>query len=193
QPDNPLWQMINSGARGHMLQLRQIAGMRGLVANPKGEIITRPIKSSLREGLTVLEYFISTHGSRKGLAATARRTADPGYLTRRLVDVSQHVIIRDEDCGTDRALDYQIATELDGRLIASDIVETAVDARTLGEDVEVDGKIVLERNTALNSDNIAELIAAGVTTVKVRSVLTCESRQGVCAACYGRSMPTGQK
>ncbi|WP_298417423.1 DNA-directed RNA polymerase subunit beta' [Brevibacterium sp.] len=193
QPDNPLWQMINSGARGNMLQLRQIAGMRGLVANPKGEIIPRPIKSSLREGLTVLEYFISTHGSRKGLADTALRTADSGYLTRRLVDVSQDVIIRDEDCGTDRSLDYPIATELDGRLIASDIVETAVDARTLGEDIEVDGKIVLARNTALNSDNIAELIAAGVTTVKVRSVLTCESRQGVCAACYGRSMPTGEK
>src|SRR5690606_25786795 len=157
QPDNPLWQMINSGARGNMLQLRQIAGMRGLVANPKGEIIPRPIKSSLREGLTVLEYFISTHGSRKGLADTALRTADSGYLTRRLVDVSQDVIIRDEDCGTDRALDYPIAIEIDGRLIESDIVDTSVDARTLGEDVEVDGKVVLERNTPLNSDHIAEI------------------------------------
>src|SRR5690606_31095435 len=134
---------------------RQIAGMRGLVANPKGEIIPRPIKSSLREGLTVLEYFISTHGSRKGLADTALRTADSGYLTRRLVDVSQDVIIREEDCGTDRSLDFQIAMELDGRLIEADIVETSVDARTLADDVEVDGKVVLERNTPLNSDNIA--------------------------------------
>ena len=100
---NPLWQMIYSGARGNMLQLRQIAAIRGLVANPKGEIIPRPIKSCYREGLSVLEYFISTHGARKGLADTALRTADSGYLTRRLVDVSQDVIIREEDCGTERA------------------------------------------------------------------------------------------
>ncbi|GAA2292491.1 DNA-directed RNA polymerase subunit beta' [Glycomyces scopariae] len=193
QPENPLWQMINSGARGNMLQLRQIAGMRGLVANPKGEIIPRPIKSSLREGLTVLEYFISTHGSRKGLADTALRTADSGYLTRRLVDVSQDVIIREDDCGTDRALDFQVGTVVDGRFIVSDQVETAIDARNLGDDVEVDGKVLLERNTPLNSDHIDQLVAAGVESVKVRSVLTCESRQGVCAACYGRSMPTGEK
>ena len=100
---NPIFMMVNSGARGNMMQIRQIAGMRGLVANPKGEIIPRPIKANFREGLSVLEYFISTHGARKGLADTALRTADSGYLTRRLVDVSQDVIIREDDCGTDRA------------------------------------------------------------------------------------------
>ena len=114
--ENPLWKMINSGARGNLLQLRQIAAIRGLVANPKGEIIPRPIKASFREGLSVLEYFISTHGARKGLADTALRTADSGYLTRRLVDVSQDVIIREEDCGTDRAIPMQIgaSARLDG-------------------------------------------------------------------------------
>ena len=107
---NPIWMMVNSGARGNMMQVRQIAGMRGLVANPKGEIIPRPIKSNFREGLSVLEYFISTHGARKGLADTALRTADSGYLTRRLVDVSQDVIVREEDCGTDRGLALPIAS-----------------------------------------------------------------------------------
>ncbi len=146
-----------------MLQLRQIAGMRGLVANPKGEIIPRPIKSSLREGLTVLEYFISTHGSRKGLADTALRTADSGYLTRRLVDVSQDVIIREDDCGTDRGLEFQVSVEIDGRFIESDLVDSSIDARNLADDVEVDGKVILERNTPLNSDHIDTLVAAGVT------------------------------
>ena len=108
---NPVFMMVNSGARGNWMQVRQIAGMRGLVANPKGEIIPRPIKSNFREGLSVLEYFISTHGARKGLADTALRTADSGYLTRRLVDVSQDVIIREEDCGTDRGLMMPIARE----------------------------------------------------------------------------------
>ena len=117
--------MVNSGARGNMMQVRQIAGMRGLVANPKGEIIPRPIKANFREGLSVLEYFISTHGARKGLADTALRTADSGYLTRRLVDVSQDVIIREEDCGTDRGLTLPIAVEaLDGALRTADDVET---------------------------------------------------------------------
>ncbi|MFC4335788.1 DNA-directed RNA polymerase subunit beta' [Salininema proteolyticum] len=194
QQDNPLWQMINSGARGNMLQLRQIAGIRGLVANPKGEIIPTPIKSSLREGLTVLEYFISTHGSRKGLADTALRTADSGYLTRRLVDVSQDVIIREESCGTDRGLDFEIAFEVDGKLVPAEINESSVDARTLLEDaVGTDGEVACAAGTAVTNDRIAEMIAAGVVKVKVRSVLTCESRQGVCAACYGRSMPTGTK
>ena len=109
---NPVWMMVHSGARGNMMQVRQIAGMRGLVANPKGEIIPRPIKANFREGLSVLEYFISTHGARKGLADTALRTADSGYLTRRLVDVSQDVIIREDDCGTDRGLALPIATGL---------------------------------------------------------------------------------
>ena len=109
--NNPVWMMVNSGARGNPMQVRQIAGMRGLVSNPKGETIPRPIKSSFREGLTVLEYFISTHGARKGLADTALRTADSGYLTRRLVDVAQDVIVREEDCGTERRFPMQIAEQ----------------------------------------------------------------------------------
>jgi DNA-directed RNA polymerase subunit beta' len=133
---NPVWIMVNSGARGNMMQMRQIAGMRGLVANPKGEIIPRPIKSNFREGLSVLEYFISTHGARKGLADTALRTADSGYLTRRLVDVSQDVIIREEDCGTDRGVSLTIATAAaDGTLVKDAYVETSVYARVLSEDV----------------------------------------------------------
>ena len=130
--DNPVWMMVHSGARGNMLQVRQIAGMRGLVANPKGEIIPRPIKTNFREGLTVLEYFISTHGARKGLADTALRTADSGYLTRRLVDVSQDVIIREEDCGTDRGVTMRIgAKNAEGVLVKGTHVETSIYARTL--------------------------------------------------------------
>ena len=132
---NPLWQMIFSGARGNMLQLRQIAAIRGLVANPKGEIIPRPIKSSYREGLTVLEYFISTHGARKGLADTALRTADSGYLTRRLVDVSQDVIIREEDCGTERGIGMTVGQFVDGVLHVHEHAETGVHARTLADDI----------------------------------------------------------
>ncbi len=128
--DNPVYIMVNSGARGNMMQMRQIAGMRGLVANPKGEIIPRPIKANFREGLSVLEYFIATHGARKGLADTALRTADSGYLTRRLVDVSQDVIIREEDCGTDRGLMMAIAAAgPDGTLVKDAHVETSVYAR----------------------------------------------------------------
>jgi DNA-directed RNA polymerase subunit beta' len=123
---NPLWTMIHSGARGNMLQLRQISAIRGLVANPKGEIIPRPIKSSFREGLSVLEYFISTHGARKGLADTALRTADSGYLTRRLVDVSQDVIIREEDCGTERAIPMAVAQATEGGLEPHEHAETSV-------------------------------------------------------------------
>src|SRR5690606_6051778 len=130
--ENPLWKMIHSGARGNLLQLRQIAAIRGLVANPKGEIIPRPIKSSYREGLTVLEYFISTHGARKGLADTALRTADSGYLTRRLVDVSQDVIIREEDCGTDRSIPMRVGVPVPGGegLRVYEYAETGAHART---------------------------------------------------------------
>src|SRR5258707_7524717 len=123
---NPIWMMINSGARGNPLQLRQIAGMRGLVSNPKGETIPRPIKSNFREGLSVVEYFIATHGARKGLADTALRTADSGYLTRRLVDVSQDVIIREEDCGTERGLPKKIGEPgPDGKIVHAENVETS--------------------------------------------------------------------
>ncbi|GGK13591.1 DNA-directed RNA polymerase subunit beta' [Pilimelia terevasa] len=192
--ENPLWKMINSGARGNLLQLRQIAAIRGLVANPKGEIIPRPIKSSYREGLSVLEYFISTHGARKGLADTALRTADSGYLTRRLVDVSQDVIIREEDCGTDRAIPMQIGEKLDdGTLVVHEFAETGAHARTLADDMsDAAGNLVVARGSDLNSILIDKLVAAGIGDVRVRSVLTCESKLGVCGACYGRSLPTGK-
>ena len=155
---NPIYMMVHSGARGNMVQMRQIAAMRGLVVNPKGEIIARPIKSNFREGLSVLEYFISTHGGRKGQADTALRTADSGYLTRRLVDVSQDVIIREEDCGTERGL-----TKTDRRsdaptasLCLDEHVETAVYARTLATDVlGPDGEVLLTAGVDLGDVNIA--------------------------------------
>ena len=191
---NPVWMMVYSGARGNMMQIRQIAGMRGLVANPKGEIIPSPIKSNFREGLSVLEYFISTHGARKGLADTALRTADSGYLTRRLCDVAQDVIIREEDCGTDRGLVLQIGVRQEsGNLVKHDHVETSVFGRTLSEDVSVDGKVLLPAGTDLGDRNIDDLVAAGVDEVKIRSVLTCDSKVGQCAACYGRSLAAGQR
>jgi len=190
---NPVWMMVTSGARGNMMQIRQIAGMRGLVANPKGEIIPRPIKSNFREGLSVLEYFISTHGARKGLADTALRTADSGYLTRRLCDVAQDVIIREEDCGTDRGLVLPIASrQQSGGLVKHDHVETSVYGRTLADDIEVDGKVIATAGTDLGDRVIAALVEAGVDEVKIRSVLTCDSKVGQCAACYGRSLASGQ-
>jgi len=190
---NPVWMMVHSGARGNLMQIRQIAGMRGLVANPKGEIIPRPIKSNFREGLSVLEYFISTHGARKGLADTALRTADSGYLTRRLCDVAQDVIIREEDCGTDRGLMLPIATKQSGALVKHDHVETSIYGRTLAEDVTVDGKVLAAAGSDLGDRVIDELIAAGVSEVKVRSVLTCDSKVGQCGACYGRSLAAGKR
>jgi DNA-directed RNA polymerase subunit beta' len=190
---NPVWMMVFSGARGNMMQIRQIAGMRGLVANPKGEIIPRPIKSNFREGLSVLEYFISTHGARKGLADTALRTADSGYLTRRLCDVAQDVIIREEDCGTERGLVLPIALRQEsGSLVKHDHVETSVYGRTLAEDITVDGVVIAAAGADLGDRNIDALVAAGVDEVKIRSVLTCDSKVGQCAACYGRSLAAGQ-
>ena len=190
---NPVWMMVYSGARGNMMQIRQIAGMRGLVANPKGEIIPRPIKSNFREGLSVLEYFISTHGARKGLADTALRTADSGYLTRRLCDVAQDVIIREEDCGTDRGLTLKMAAkDSTGTLVRDDHVETSLFGRNLAEDVSASGKVILTAGTDLGDRNIDTLVAAGIEEVKVRSVLTCDSKVGQCAMCYGRSMAAGK-
>jgi DNA-directed RNA polymerase subunit beta' len=189
---NPIYRMVSSGARGNWMQLRQIAGMRGLVSNPKGEIIPRPIKANFREGLSVLEFFISTHGARKGLADTALRTADSGYLTRRLVDVSQDVIIREDDCGTDRGLKMVIAVMVNGKLTKHEDVETSVYARTLAEDVEPSGKVLAKAGIDLGDVVIESLIDAGVTEVRVRSVLTCDSKVGTCAACYGRSLATGK-
>jgi DNA-directed RNA polymerase subunit beta' len=193
---NPVYIMVNSGARGNMMQMRQIAAMRGLVANPKGEIIPRPIKANFREGLSVLEYFISTHGARKGLADTALRTADSGYLTRRLVDVSQDVIIREDDCGTERGVKLTIASAAAndklGRLIKDGHAETSVYARVLAEDVTIDGATVALGGSDLGDVLIDELVARGVSEVRVRSVLTCESALGTCATCYGRSLATGK-
>ena len=194
-PTNPIYMMVHSGASGNMNQIRQVGAMRGLVANPKGEIIPRPIKANFREGLSVLEYFISTHGARKGLADTALRTADSGYLTRRLVDVSQDVIIREEDCGTERGLPRTIGTRTeDGTLVATDDVETSVYATTAATEVvhPETGEVLAAAGEDLGDVKIGELIAAGVDSVKIRSVLTCEARTGTCAKCYGRSLATGK-
>ncbi len=190
---NPVFMMVNSGARGNWMQVRQIAGMRGLVANPKGEIIPRPIKSNYREGLSVLEYFIATHGARKGLADTALRTADSGYLTRRLVDVSQDVIIREEDCGTDRGLPMVIGVPgVDGSVLPAENVDTSAVSRILAEDVTVEGRTLAQAGDELSITLVEELCEAGVVKVKLRSVLTCDSKVVTCATCYGRSLATGK-
>jgi DNA-directed RNA polymerase subunit beta' len=192
--DNPIITIVDSGATGNFTQTRTLAGMKGLVTNPKGEFIPRPIKSSFREGLTVLEYFINTHGARKGLADTALRTADSGYLTRRLVDVSQDVIVREEDCQTERGITVTLAErQADGSLIRHPHVETSAYARTLASDaVDENGNVIVQRGHDLGDPAIDALLAAGIPQVKVRSVLTCASGSGVCAMCYGRSMATGK-
>jgi DNA-directed RNA polymerase subunit beta' len=192
---NPIFMMANSGARGSFKQIRQLAGMRGLMANPKGEIIERPIKANFIEGLSVLEYFISTHGARKGLADTALRTADSGYLTRRLVDVSQDVIIREPDCGTD---DYiELLTFNDGGEPNDNLIGryAPVDIATKR------GRVLVEEGAEIGRDEFAEIVEAfrgeydekGINArIPVRSVLKCEATSGVCQRCYGRSMATGQ-
>ena len=192
--DNTINRMVTSGARGNWMQVRQIAGMRGLVSNPKGEIIPRPIISSYREGLSVAEYFIATHGARKGLADTALRTADSGYLTRRLVDVSQDVIIREDDCGTTKGLDMPIAVQDAAGNWALDVnVENSVYARSLAADAVNDtGDVIAQAGDDIGDVLLDTLLAANVHTIKVRSVLTCESAVGVCATCYGRSLATGK-
>jgi DNA-directed RNA polymerase subunit beta' len=192
---NPIFMMANSGARGSFKQIRQLAGMRGLMANPKGEIIERPIKANFMEGLSVLEYFISTHGARKGLADTALRTADSGYLTRRLVDVAQDVIIREPDCGTEEYIEMAVFKDggepndgLVGRVAALPI--TTKRGRMLTEQgVEIGRAELVEIVQAFGDDN--EKNGAGEITVPVRSVLKCEAPSGVCQACYGRAMATG--
>jgi len=197
---NPVWMMVNSGARGNQMQVRQIAGMRGLVSNPKGETIPRPIKSSFREGLSVVEYFISTHGARKGLADTALRTADSGYLTRRLVDVAQDVIVREEDCGTDRSLPMRIAgpdpsgarTEQVLRKLPN--IENTGTGRTVAEEVtDSDGTVLVAAGTDLTESLIEAMVNAGVESVRTFSVLVCQAKVGVCAKCYGRSLATGKR
>ena len=192
---NPVWMMVNSGARGNQMQVRQIAGMRGLVSNPKGETIPRPIKSSFREGLSVLEYFISTHGARKGLADTALRTADSGYLTRRLVDVAQDVIVREEDCATDRSLPMRIAEkDSTGTLRKLPSIENTGTGRTLAEDVtDADGALLATVDTDLTESLIEAMVGAGVESVRTFSVMVCQAKVGVCAKCYGRSLATGKR
>jgi DNA-directed RNA polymerase subunit beta' len=190
---NPIFMMANSGARGSFKQIRQLAGMRGLMANPKGEIIERPIKANFMEGLSVLEYFISTHGARKGLADTALRTADSGYLTRRLVDVAQDVIIREADCGTEEYIDMGVFKAggepndgLVGRIAALDITTKR-------------GRMLAEQGTEIGRGELDDIVQAFAddqdkgleVTVPVRSVLKCEAPSGVCQACYGRAMATG--
>ncbi|MBQ5505125.1 MAG: DNA-directed RNA polymerase subunit beta' [Aeriscardovia sp.] len=193
-PDNDLNIMVRSGARGNWMQVRQIAAMRGLVANPKGEIIPRPVKSNYHDGLSTLEYFISQHGARKGLADTALRTAESGYLTRRLVDVSQDVIVREKDCGTRRGIEIAIGErDEQGRLSVAKFADGSAYARMLAEDVvdpDHPDQVLMHRNDALSMESIADLVAHGVEKVKVRSVLTCESKNGVCAMCYGWSLAT---
>ncbi|WP_320666930.1 DNA-directed RNA polymerase subunit beta' [Prochlorococcus sp. MIT 1307] len=176
-PLNSVWMMANSGARGNMSQVRQLVGMRGLMANPQGEIIDLPIRTNFREGLTVTEYVISSYGARKGLVDTALRTADSGYLTRRLVDVAQDVIVREEDCGTTRAIlvkaeDGKFGNRLVGRLTAEQILGS-------------DGEVLAERDTAIDPPLSARLEKANTTGVMVRSPLTCEATRSVCRKCYG--------
>jgi DNA-directed RNA polymerase subunit beta' len=191
---NPIYMMANSGARGSFKQIRQLAGMRGLMANPKGEIIERPIKANFMEGLSVLEYFISTHGARKGLADTALRTADSGYLTRRLVDVSQDVIIRDEDCKTDEHIDQAIFLpeglnrSLIGRVVAQDVFKPLASGRPGKTLLAAKGQVL---DNALLQSVVSELEGTEITTLPVRSVLKCKSEYGVCRACYGIFLATG--
>ena len=202
---NPIFMMANSGARGSFQQIRQLAGMRGLMANPKGEIIERPIKANFMEGLTVLEYFISTHGARKGLADTALRTADSGYLTRRLVDVAQDVIIRAEDCGTQEFIEMPVSRlEIDPetrRLRPTGEPNVNLIGRVAAADIKTKrGRVIAEKGAELDRGELADLVEAWqedtekgtLITVAVRSVLKCEAPTGVCQACYGRSLATGK-
>ncbi len=188
---NPIFIMADSGARGSAQQIRQLAGMRGLMAKPSGEIIETPITANFREGLTVLQYFISTHGARKGLADTALKTANSGYLTRRLVDVAQDAIIAEEDCGT---LDgIYISSLIEGGEIIEPIGERLL-GRVAMEDVidPFTGNVLVKENEEIDEDIIARIEEAGIEKIKIRSVLTCKSRRGICAKCYGRDLARGR-
>jgi DNA-directed RNA polymerase subunit beta' len=187
---NPIEMMVTSGARGNSLQIRQIAGMRGLVTNPRGDFIPRPIKSNFREGLAMLEYFIATPGARKGLVDTALRTADSGYLTRRLVDVAQELIIRELDCGTTRGIWIDdVAPDQAGKRT---YLETRLEGRVLIDDLKLADGTTLSAGEMVSNEDIEKLKAdPGVDRLRVRSVLTCEAEQGICALCYGRSLATG--
>lgn len=183
---NPIYMMANSGARGNVKQLRQLSGMRGLVANARGDIIDRPIKANFREGLSVLEYFLSTHGARQGLADTALRTADSGYLTRRLVDVAQEVIVRLEDCGTDVGIRIPVLTaegEPNSSLVGRLTIDPVVNSFT--------GETLINKGEMIENRHLNFLVVAGVDNVHVRSPLACEAMYGVCQKCYGKSLATG--
>ncbi|ANE46776.1 DNA-directed RNA polymerase subunit beta' [Paenibacillus swuensis] len=188
---NSIMMMVDSKARGNKSQITQLGGMRGLMANPSGRIIELPIKSNFREGLTVLEYFISTHGARKGLADTALRTADSGYLTRRLVDVAQDVIVREEDCGTDKG--FSVSKIQDGKEVIEDLFDR-IEGRYSFETIRhpQTGEVIVNRNDLIDSNKADEIIAAGVTKLSIRSVLSCRARHGVCKTCYGRNLATGK-
>ncbi|MEI3336642.1 MAG: DNA-directed RNA polymerase subunit beta' [Clostridium sp.] len=189
---NPIFMMADSGARGSKSQIKQLAGMRGLMANPSGKIIELPIRASFKEGLDVLEYFISTHGARKGNADTALKTADSGYLTRRLVDVSQDVIVREEDCGTTEGIyvseikeGNEVIEELKERLTGRYLAEDIVDEKTQ--------EVIATNDTYMDSDLAEKIVATGVKKVKIRSVFTCKCKIGVCAKCYGMNMATAKQ
>ncbi len=189
--ENSIYMMATSGARGNKSQIAQLGGMRGLMADPSGRIIDMPIKANFREGLTVLEYFISTHGARKGLADTALRTADSGYLTRRLVDVSQDVIVREKDCGTKEGLllkaireDGEILEPLSERIIGRVPAEDVIHPET--------GEVIVEKNQSITEDKMDEIAKAGLEEVNIRAILTCKTKNGVCQRCYGRNLAVGK-
>ncbi|HYL69633.1 MAG TPA: DNA-directed RNA polymerase subunit beta' [Candidatus Limnocylindria bacterium] len=187
---NPIYVMADSGARGSKQQIRQLSGMRGLMAKPSGEVIETPITSNFREGLTVLQYFISTHGARKGLADTALKTADSGYLTRRLVDVAQDVIINEFDCGTSAGIDVEPI--LEAGVEVEPLRDRVVGRVSLEKIKDYEGNVIVEINQEITEELANAIQAAGIERVKIRSVLTCESRRGVCARCYGRNLATGR-
>lgn len=188
---NSIMLMVDSKARGNKSQITQLGGMRGLMANPSGRIIELPIKSNFREGLTVLEYFISTHGARKGLADTALRTADSGYLTRRLVDVAQDVIVREDDCGTDKG--FLVSNISDGKEVIEGLYDR-IEGRYSFQTVKhpETGEIIVHRNELIDSDKASAIVSAGVKSLQIRSVLSCRARHGVCKICYGRNLATGK-
>ncbi len=184
---NPIYMMATSGARGNMKQIRQLAGMRGLMADTSGKTVEIPIRSCFREGMDVLEYFVSAHGARKGLVDTALRTADSGYLTRRLVDVSQDIIVREDDCGTTEGV---YITEIkDGNTLVESLKDR-LSGRFTAEDVKdpATGEIIVERNTFMTDDLAAKVVNAGITKVKIRTLLTCKAERGICAKCYGNDL-----
>ena len=183
---NPIWMMANSGARGNKSQISQLCGMRGLVRDPSGKVIELPIKANYREGLSVLEYFISSHGGRKGLADTALKTADSGYLTRRLVDVSQDIIVNEQDCGDTKGMEVSaieglepLSDRIDGRYCMDDVKDPTT------------GEVICKADTLIDTDTAKKIEKAGVKTVRIRSILSCQTKHGVCAKCYGKNMASG--